>query len=101
MTNASQNPRPSSWHLWKEPGLTWILLLVLSGVSYWTAYLPLGDANIAVNLLIAAIMVGFLFVVLMGLKSARVILRTFACAGFFWLILMFTLTFNDYLSRYY
>lgn len=101
MTDASPSPRPSSWHLWKEPGLTWILLLVLAGVSYGTAYWPLGDGNVAINLLIAAVMVGFLFVVLMDLKSARAILRTVACAGFFWLILMFTLTFNDYLSRYY
>ena len=101
MTNADQNTRPSSWRLWKEPGLTWILLLVLSAVSYGTAYLPLGDGNVAVNLLIAAVMVGLLFVILMDLKSAKAIVRTVACAGFFWLILMFTLTFNDYLSRYY
>lgn len=100
MTDTNQNT-PPSWRLWKEPGLTWIALLVLSVISFGTAYLPLGDGNIAVNLLIAAVMIGLLFVILMDLKGANAIVRTVACAGLFWLIFMFVLTFNDYLSRYY
>lgn len=89
------------WWLWKGPALVWLALVVLFAVSLGTAYLPLGDGNIAVNLAIAAVMVVCLVTFLMDLQSAQAIVRIVAGAGLFWLIFMFTLTFNDYLSRHY
>ncbi len=70
-------------------------------MSLGSAYLPMGRANLAVNLLFAVIMIGLLATFLMDLKNARTIIRIVAAAGLFWTILMFALTFNDYLSRSY
>jgi cytochrome c oxidase subunit 4 len=89
------------WRLWKGPGLTWLALIALFAVSLGSAYLPLGVGNLAINLLIAAIMIALLVTFLMDLKNARAIIRIVAAAGLFWAILMFALTFNDYLSRSY
>ncbi|HEV2716040.1 MAG TPA: hypothetical protein VGU64_12310 [Terriglobales bacterium] len=66
-----------------------------------SAYVPLGNGNIALNLLIAAVMIVLLVIFLMDLRSAKALIRIVALAGLLLLILMFTLTFNDYLSRYY
>ena len=87
--------------LWKTPGLTWLVLLVLFACSLASAYVPLGAGNLAINLLIAAVMIALLVTFLMDLKNARAIVRVVAAAGLFWTILMFALTFNDYLSRSY
>ncbi len=46
-------------------------------------------------------MIVLLVTFLMDLQNATVIVRLIAGAGLFWLIFMFSLTFNDYLSRYY
>jgi caa(3)-type oxidase subunit IV len=46
-------------------------------------------------------MIALLVTFLMDLKNARAIIRIVAAAGLFWAILMFALTFNDYLSRSY
>jgi caa(3)-type oxidase subunit IV len=90
-----------AWRLWKGPGLTWLALVALFAASLGSAYVPLGAGNVATNLLIAAVMVALLVTFLMDLKSAKTIIRIVAAAGLFWTILMFTLTFNDYLSRHY
>lgn len=100
-TNSRQNNARLSWRAWKGPGLVWLALIVLFTISLGSAYLPLGDGNITVNLAIAAIMIALLVIFLMDLKNAKAIVRIVAGAGLFWLILMFALTFNDYLSRYY
>jgi caa(3)-type oxidase subunit IV len=47
------------------------------------------------------IMIVVLVTFLMDLKGATALIRVVAAAGLLWLILMFALTFNDYLSRYY
>ena len=90
-----------SWWLWQAPALVWLVLLILFGASFASAYLPLGTGNIAVNLMIAAIMIVVLVTFLMDLKGATALIRAVAAAGLLWLILMFSLTFSDYLSRYY
>ena len=81
--------------------MVWLVLLALFGASFASAYLPLGAGNIAINLLIAMIMIVVLVTFLMDLKGATALIRVVAAAGLLWLILMFALTFNDYLSRYY
>jgi cytochrome c oxidase subunit IV len=90
-----------AWRLWKGPGLTWLALIVLFAVSLGSAYLPLGTGNVAINLLIAAVMIALLVTFLMDLRNSKALIRIVAAAGLFWTILMFALTFNDYLSRYY
>jgi cytochrome c oxidase subunit IV len=98
--NGRDNAR-RSWWLWQAPALAWFVLLILFGASLGSAYVPLGAGNLAINLAIAAIMIALLVIFLMDLKSATALIRIVAASGMLWLILMFALTFNDYLSRYY
>jgi cytochrome c oxidase subunit 4 len=95
------NGRHDAHELWKGPGLVWLALLALLGITCAAAYVPLGAGNIAVNLCIAAVMVGILVTFLMDLRRSATLLRIVATAGLFWTALMFSLTFCDYLSRYY
>jgi cytochrome c oxidase subunit 4 len=87
--------------LWQGPVVVWVALLALFAMSFGSAYLPLGAANVAVNLLIAAAMVVVLATFLMDLRRADRIIHIVAAGGLFWLVLMFALTFSDYLSRHY
>lgn len=104
-TSHARDARPRSeqeaWWLWKGPTLVWLVLILLFAASLGSAYFPLGLGNVAANLGIAAVMIVLLVTFLMDLRSAQTIVRIVAAAGLFWLILMFSLTFNDYLSRYY
>ncbi len=87
--------------IWKGPMATWLILLLLFAASLGSAYLPLGVGNTALNLLIAAVMIALLVIFLMDLRRSPVLLRFVAAAGLFWLVIMFALTFSDYLSRHY
>ncbi len=95
------NDRRAQMRLWKEPVLAWLALAVLFGLTLGSAYLPLGAGNVTVNMLIAAVMIAVLVIVLMDLRNSKPLIRIIAAAGLFWTILMFALTFNDYLSRHY
>jgi cytochrome c oxidase subunit IV len=87
--------------LWKGPAIAWLGLLALFAVSLGSAYVPLGAGNVTVNLLIAAAMIAVLATFLMDLQRANSLIRVVAVAGLFWIVLMFALTFSDYLSRHY
>lgn len=100
-TRQRSDKHAQAWWLWKGPTLVWLVLVVLFAATLGSAYLPLGDGNLAANLAIAAAMIVLLATFLMDLQNAKTIVRIVAGAGLFWLILMFSLTFNDYLSRYY
>jgi cytochrome c oxidase subunit 4 len=93
--------RQSTRALWQGPAIAWLVLLVLFAGTFGSAYVPLGAGNVAVNLLIAALMIAVLATFLMALRNATMLTRIAAVAGLFWVILMFALTFSDYLSRHY
>jgi cytochrome c oxidase subunit IV len=79
--------------------LAWIALIALAAISLGSAYLPIGTANVAINLLIASVMAVVLAIFLMDLQNAKILIRVVAVTGVFWMIFMFVLTFSDYLSR--
>ena len=87
--------------LWFGPGVAWLILLALFALNLFSSYVPLGVGNLVANLVIAAMMIAIVFVVLMDLKNAKALIRVTAASGLLWLIFMFALTFNDYLSRHY
>jgi len=93
--------RNQIWRLWKGPAAAWLALLVLFAANVGCAYLPLGSGNVAINLCVAATMVVIVATFLMGLRDSTILLRIIAFSGLFWTAIMFTLTFNDYLSRHY
>ena len=85
--------------LWIRNGSILLVELVLLAISITFAFIPMNNYNTAVNLTIAAIMalIGLLF--FMDLIHDTTLLRLAAAAGFFWLIIMFPLTFADYFMR--
>jgi len=91
----------SGRRLWLGPSAAWLALLVLFAASLGSAYLPLGAGSVALNLAIAAVMLAVLTTFLMDLRNSAVITRIVAAAGLLWMIIMFSLTFADYLSRSY
>jgi cytochrome c oxidase subunit 4 len=93
--------RGSSRRLWISPLAAWVVLVVLFAANLGSAYLPLGTADLAVNLGIAAAMIAVLAAFLMDLRNSTVLIRLIAAAGGLWIIIMFALTFTDYLSRSY
>jgi caa(3)-type oxidase subunit IV len=90
-----------SWRIWKGPGLVWLALMACFLASLGWAYLPLRDGSLTGSLLIAALMITLLAAFLMDLRNARALIRIVAAAGLFWSMIMFVLTFTDYLSRHY
>jgi cytochrome c oxidase subunit IV len=84
---------------WVGPALAWGALILLFLLSLGSAYVPLGAGNVVLNLLIAAVMAIVLAIFLMDLKHSRMLIRVVAVTGLFWTLIMFALTFSDYLSR--
>jgi cytochrome c oxidase subunit 4 len=86
-------------NLWRGPALAWAALILLFLLNLGSAYVPLGAGNLALNLLVAAVMAIVLAVFLMDLQNSKMLIRVVAITGLFWTIFMFSLTFSDYLSR--
>jgi len=89
----------SAWPLWRRNLPIWAALLVLLGITFVAAYLPLGAFNIVAALGIAAIKAALVGLLFMNLKRSGPLMRLAAAAGFFWLVILFALTLSDELTR--
>ena len=85
--------------LWIRNGSILLVEFVLLAISVAAAFIPMNNYNTAVNVSIAGVMalIGLLF--FMDLVHESTLLRLAAVAGFFFLIIMFPLTFADYFTR--
>jgi cytochrome c oxidase subunit 4 len=79
--------------------LVWLALLGLLLLTLGTALIPLGALNVALNLAISVVKTLLVMIVFMHLDTGRPVIRLAAAAGFLWLLLLFTLTLGDYLTR--
>lgn len=95
MTNGDR----SAHRLWRAPAWAWVVLMLLFAINLGSAFIPLGNGNVILNLFVAAVMVVVLAIFLMDLQNAQTLVRVVAVAGLFWVVLMFSLVFSDYLSR--
>lgn len=77
----------------------WAALMLLLAATTASAFLPLGPFNIIVSLSIAVAKASVVLLVFMELSSSRALVRSFAAAGFFWLLIMIVLTGSDYWHR--
>lgn len=73
-----------------------LVLLILSVIS---GELPLGRAGLPIALTIGAVKVILVALFFMHLRASSRVSWLFAGAGLFWLAILFTLTFGDYLTR--
>ena len=83
----------------KRIWLCWIALLVLLAITTGAAFLPLGRFNAFIALAIAVCKALLVLIFFMELRRSSGLVRVFAAAGFFWLLILLTLTSADYLTR--
>jgi cytochrome c oxidase subunit 4 len=79
--------------------VAWIVLLLLAGLSVWTAFLGLGHWGPIVEFGIAALQAGVVFILFMRLKGPPSLKWVFAFSGFFWLVFLYGLSMTDYTNR--
>jgi caa(3)-type oxidase subunit IV len=79
--------------------LAWAVMLVLAGISLWTAFSGLGRWAPVLQFGIAAIQTAILFILFMRLKGPPSLKWVFAVTGFFWLSFLYGLSMTDYANR--
>jgi cytochrome c oxidase subunit 4 len=79
--------------------VTFFWLMVLLVATLFAASLDLGEANIIIALTIAVMKAALVALYFMHLRYSTKLVRFTAVAALFWLLIMFGLTFNDYISR--
>ena len=77
----------------------WAALMLLLAATTASAFVPLGSFNIVVSLAIAIIKALIVLLVFMELRASKGLVRAFAAAGFFWLLITIVLTGADYWHR--
>jgi len=84
-----------TYAIWRKNGLIWLALLVLLGLTFGAAHIPLGGFNVVIGIAIAGIKVALVVVIFMGLGHSPSLIRLAAAAGVFWLTILFVLTLTD------
>jgi cytochrome c oxidase subunit IV len=79
--------------------VAWLVLLLLGGVSFGTAFLGLGLWAPVIQFGIAAVQTAILFIFFMRLKGSPSLKWVFAASGFFWLLFLYGLSMTDYSNR--
>ena len=77
----------------------WAALMLLLALTTGLAFVPLGSAQLGVSLAIALTKALIVLLLFMELKGSSGLVRVFAAAGFFWLLIMIGLTTADYTHR--
>jgi len=74
-------------------------LMVLLGATVAIAYIHLGKLNVIAALTIAVIKAVLIILYFMHVRYSSRLLWIFVGAGFFWLGILFALSFSDFLTR--
>ena len=83
----------------KALAITWLVLVVLHFTILGISMLEFGGIGTPVILTLAVVQMILVMLVFMELRRSNKLVRLFAVAGFFWLLIQFTLTAGDYLMR--
>lgn len=78
---------------------TYVALMILLALTALASASSLAEWRTPISLFIAALKMALIFLFFMRLRYQKGLIRIFACTGFFWLLLMGTLDFVDYLTR--
>jgi|SRR3954454_17593606 cytochrome c oxidase subunit 4 len=74
-------------------------LLVGTGLTVWAAFQDWGIFNAPAALLIACVKAGAVVLFFMHVKDSNKLIKTTVVGGIFWLLILFTLTMTDFLTR--
>ena len=76
-----------------------VALLVLTAATYLVAIQDFGWLNTPIALAVALVKASLVVIYFMGVRYNTPLTKVVVVAGFFWLLIMFGLTLNDYLTR--
>jgi len=79
--------------------IIWLVLVVMHFVILGSAYLNLGFVNTPFMLTLAVVQMILIILIFMEVRYSARVIWMFAAAGFFWLLILFTLVASDYLTR--
>lgn len=79
--------------------VAWAVMLLLAGLSMWTAFLGMGVWAPVVQYVIATLQAAILFILFMRLKGPPSLKWVFAVSGFIWLLFLYGLSMTDYATR--
>jgi cytochrome c oxidase subunit 4 len=81
--------------------IIWLILVVLHFTILGLSLLRIGSLGTPLILTLAFGQMILVMLYFMELRHSHKMMRLFAAAGFFWLLLQFTLTASDYFTRGY
>lgn len=76
-----------------------VMLMLLLGATVAVAEINLGKGNFIASTAIAATKATLILLFFMNLAYSKPLTRLVACAAFFWLLILFGLSFSDYFAR--
>ena len=76
-----------------------VTLLVFTGITYWVAQHDYGMMNTPVALSIAVFKASLVVIFFMGVRYNTPLTKVVVVSGFMWLLILFGLGLNDYLTR--
>ena len=76
-----------------------VILIVLTAVTVFVAYLDLGRLNVVAALTIAVVKALLVALYFMHVRYSARLIQVVVFGGVFWLLIMFALTMSDYLTR--
>ena len=76
-----------------------VALLVLTAATYVVATYDFGFLNTPIALAVAILKASLVVIYFMGVRYNTPLTKVVVVSGFFWLVIMFGLTLNDYLTR--
>ena len=79
--------------------LVWMALMLLLGLTLWSAYVHMGWFNVVVNLGVSVAKMLLVMIFFMHLRDSSALVRIFSGIGFLWLLALLVLSLSDYLSR--
>lgn len=75
------------------------ILIVLTVVTIFVAFLDLGKMNVVVAMTIAVIKATLVALYFMHIRYSARLIQVVLIGGVFWLLILFALTMSDYLTR--
>lgn len=77
----------------------WFILTLLMLINFGLSHFDIGVAGTAASMIIAFTQMLLVMYFFMRLGQSTKLIRLFAAAGFFWLLILFVLVFSDYMTR--
>ena len=74
-------------------------LIILTATTVGVTYIDVGRFNLVIALLIAVTKATLVVLFFMHVKQSSALTKIFVVAGLFWMAILITLTFTDYISQ--